>query len=68
MLMIMSGIRKESGFGSIICHASITGIKGSLYGAAAIGGAGGMRRIRHMTLPGIGSAIGLMQTCPRAAC
>ena len=52
-VIIVSDVWKEFGFGSIIYLAAITSINGSLYEAAAIDGANRMRRIWHVTIPGI---------------
>ena len=46
---------KSSGWWAIIFLASITGIDQGLYEAAEIDGAGRLRRIWHITLPGIKS-------------
>lgn len=51
--MIFSSIWKEAGWGSILFMASLMGIDKSLYEAASIDGAGVMRKMWHITLPGM---------------
>ena len=48
---------KETGWDSIIYLAAITSINPDLYEAASIDGAGRMRRIWHITLPGLKPTI-----------
>lgn len=48
---------KEMGWSSIIYMAAIAGIDLSLYEAATVDGAGRLRQIWHVTLPGIRSTI-----------
>lgn len=48
---------KEMGWSSIIFIAALSGINSELYEAAAIDGAGRLRRIWHVTLPGLRSTI-----------
>ncbi len=48
---------KEAGWSSIIFIASLAGINSELYEAAAIDGAGRLRRIWHVTLPGLRATI-----------
>jgi putative aldouronate transport system permease protein len=50
-------IWKSSGWWAIIFLASISGIDSSLYEAAMCDGAGRLKRIWHITLPGIKGAI-----------
>ncbi|MNC41336.1 putative multiple-sugar transport system permease YteP [compost metagenome] len=50
-------IWKESGWGTIIYLAALTGIDPELYEAAKIDGAGRLRQIWNITLPGIKSTI-----------
>jgi putative aldouronate transport system permease protein len=52
-LVVVQGIWKEVGWGTIIFLAALTKIDVSLYEAAVIDGAGGWRRLRDVTLPGI---------------
>jgi putative aldouronate transport system permease protein len=51
------GIWKEVGWGTIIYLAAITGINPELYEAAEVDGAGRLRKIWHITLPGIRPTI-----------
>lgn len=48
---------KEMGYSSIIYIAAIAGIDPTLYEAAIVDGAGRVRRMIHITLPGIRSTI-----------
>lgn len=52
-LVVLQGIWKEVGWGTIIYLAALTKIDVTLYEAAVIDGAGGWRRLRDVTLPGI---------------
>jgi putative aldouronate transport system permease protein len=54
---IAFGIWKEVGWGTIIYLAAITGINPELYEAAEVDGAGRLRKIWNVTLPGIRSTI-----------
>ncbi|HEY8443704.1 MAG TPA: ABC transporter permease subunit [Clostridia bacterium] len=56
-MVIISNIWKNAGWGTIIYLAAITNINPELYESAAIDGANRWQKIRHITLPGIGSAI-----------
>lgn len=56
-MYIISGIWQGAGWGSIIYLGSINGIDPTLYEAAAIDGAGRLKRIRHITLPGMKPVI-----------
>lgn len=51
---------KEFGYATIIYMAALTGIALSLYEAASLDGAGHMRKMWHVTLPGIKSTILLL--------
>jgi len=51
------GIWKETGWGTIIYLAAITGINPELYEAAEVDGAGRFRKIWNVTLPGIRPTI-----------
>lgn len=53
----LSNVWKETGWGSIIYLAAITAISPDLYEAASIDGAGRIRKILHITLPGIRPTI-----------
>lgn len=50
-------IWKEAGWGTVIFLAAIAGIDPSLYEAAKIDGAGKMKQMWHVTLPGIRTTI-----------
>ncbi len=54
---IVLGAWKEMGWNTIIYLAAITGINSELYEAAEVDGASRLRRIWHITLPGIRSTI-----------
>lgn len=54
---IGTGIWKEMGWNTIIYLAAITAINGELYEAAEVDGANRLRKIWHITLPGIRSTI-----------
>ncbi len=56
-LAIMLSLWKTTGWSAIIFLASITNVDPTLYEAAAVDGAGRMRRIWHVTLPGIMPAV-----------
>lgn len=56
-LLIGSGLWKEFGWSTIIYLAALTGINTELFEAAKIDGAGPLRRIWHITLPGITPVI-----------
>lgn len=56
-IVILSSIWKESGWGSIIYLAAIAGINSELYEAASIDGAGRLKKLWYITLPGIKSTI-----------
>jgi len=51
------GVWQSAGWGTIIYLAAISGINSELYEAATVDGAGRLRRIWHITLPGIKSTI-----------
>ena len=57
---ILSGLWKELGFSSIIYVAALAGVDTQLYEAAAMDGAGRLRQVIHVTLPGISSTIVIM--------
>jgi len=52
-ILIISGIWKGVGWGTIVYLASISGIDPTLYEAAQIDGAGRWKQCRHITLPSI---------------
>ena len=53
-------IWKEAGYGTIIYLAAITSIDQTLYEAAKVDGAGRLRSIIHITLPGIMNTVVVM--------
>jgi len=50
---LLIGVWQNMGWGTIIYLAAITGINAELYEAATVDGAGRLRKIWHVTLPGI---------------
>lgn len=59
-LVVVQGIWKEIGWGTIIFLAALTKIDVSLYEAAVVDGAGGWRRLKDVTLPGIRPVVVLL--------
>lgn len=59
-IIIIVDVLKEVGWNSIIFLAAITNIDSSLYDAATVDGAGKLKSIWYITLPGIGPTIGTM--------
>jgi putative aldouronate transport system permease protein len=59
-LVIFSACWKDMGWWAIIFLASIASIDPTLYEAAQIDGAGRLKRIRHITLPGMSSTISIV--------
>ncbi|RTE05419.1 ABC transporter permease [Paenibacillus whitsoniae] len=57
---VVSGIWKEAGFGTILYMAAMTAIDPMLYEAAKIDGAGKLRQMWHVTLPGIRSTAAIL--------
>lgn len=56
-ILVFSDIWKEAGWGAIIYLAALLGINDELYQAATVDGAGRLKQIWHITLPGIRSTI-----------
>lgn len=56
-IIILSSIWKDSGWGTIIYLAAITGISSELYEAARIDGANKLQCMRYITFPGIRSTV-----------
>ena len=56
-MYIFLGIWKECGWNTIIYLAALTGINAELYEAAEVDGAGRLKKIWHVTLPGIRPTI-----------
>ena len=59
-LVVAQGIWKEVGWGTIIFLAALTKVDLALYEAAVMDGAGGWRRMRDVTLPGIRPVVVLL--------
>ncbi len=59
-VLVISDIWKEIGWGSIIYLAALTGISSELYEAAMIDGAGRIRRIISITIPGLLPTVAIM--------
>ncbi len=57
---VASGIWKEAGFGTILYLAAMAAIDPTLYEASKIDGANKLRRMWHVTLPGIRSTIAIL--------
>lgn len=56
-IVVLSSIWKESGWGTILYLAAISGINPELYEAAIMDGAGRLKRMWHVTLPCIRSTV-----------
>ena len=59
-IVALVNIWKEVGFGSIIYLSAITSINPDLYEAASIDGAGRLRKIMHITIPGLKPTIAIL--------
>ncbi|MBW4084323.1 sugar ABC transporter permease [Paenibacillus sp. S150] len=59
-VLVGTDVWKDLGWGAIIYLAAMSSIDATLYEAARIDGAGRLRRIWHVTLPGIRSVIILL--------
>ena len=59
-ILISSSIWKELGWNSIIYLAALAGIDSSLYEASMMDGAGRLKRLVHITLPGIAPVIAIL--------
>ena len=57
IIYIVSGIWKGVGWGSILYLAALTNINPELYEAATLDGAGKLKQVWHITLPGISYII-----------
>lgn len=60
ILLTSQVVWKETGWGTIIFFAAISSISADLYESAACDGAGGWRRMWHVTLPGLVPVIVLL--------
>jgi len=58
--MVLSEVWRSFGYNSIVYLAAITSIDPTLYEAAEIDGAGRLRKLLHITLPGMSTIIILM--------
>jgi putative aldouronate transport system permease protein len=59
-IVIISGIIKEAGWGTVIYIAAIAGINPEIYDAAYVDGAHRFQQMRYVTLPGISSTISML--------
>lgn len=59
-MLIVTGIWKEVGWGTVVYLASITSISPELYEAATIGGAGRFQKMLHITLPALRPVVSIM--------
>lgn len=59
-MIVLQGIWKESGYGTIIYLAALASVDVEQYEAAIVDGAGRFKRVLHITLPAIKSTIVLM--------
>lgn len=57
---ILSDIWQEAGWGTIIYLAALSGVDEELYDAARVDGAGRLRQVLHITIPGIMPTIVIM--------
>ncbi|MDQ0875229.1 putative aldouronate transport system permease protein [Paenibacillus sp. V4I3] len=60
LVYLGTGIWQSAGWGTIIYLAALTGINKELYEASDVDGAGRLKKIWHITLPGIRSTIVVM--------
>ncbi len=60
LILVLTGLWKNTGYGMIVYLAQITGIDKSFYEAAAIDGATKFQQIRHITLPALKPIITVM--------
>jgi len=59
-LLVFLGMWKEAGWGTILYLAAIAGVDQSLYEAATVDGCGRIKKIIHITLPGIMGMVVIM--------
>ena len=59
-ILLLTSVWKESGWGTIVYLAAITGIDPELYDAARIDRANRLQQIWYVTLPGIASTVVMM--------
>ena len=60
IMYVVTGIWQSAGWGTIIYLAAISGINTELYEAAEVDGCGRLKRIWHITIPGIMPTIIIM--------
>ncbi|MCU6707810.1 ABC transporter permease subunit [Paenibacillus sp. J5C_2022] len=60
LVYLGTGIWQSAGWGTIIYLAALTGINKDLYEAAEVDGAGRLKKMWHITLPGIRSTVVVM--------
>jgi putative aldouronate transport system permease protein len=60
LVYLGTGIWQSAGWGTIIYLAALTGINKELYEASEVDGAGRLKKMFHITLPGIRSTIVVM--------
>ena len=60
LLVVLTDIWKEAGWGTVVYLAAISGISPDLYEAATVDGAGRFQKIRHITLPAITGTVVVM--------
>ncbi|WP_225442668.1 ABC transporter permease [Paenibacillus lycopersici] len=59
-LILLEGVWKETGWGTIIFLAALSGINNELYEAAVVDGANRMRLMWHVTLPALRGTIAIL--------
>ncbi len=59
-LLVLTDIWKDAGYSTVVYLAALASIDPSLYEAAIVDGAGKIKQIWHITLPGIRSTIVIM--------
>lgn len=62
VIMVVTDVWKNFGYGSIIYLAALTNVDSNLYEAAALDGASRIQQVRHVTLPAIAPTIVLVST------
>lgn len=62
VIMVVTDVWKNFGYGSIIYLAALTNVDTNLYEAAALDGANRLQQMRHVTLPAIAPTIVLVST------
>lgn len=61
-IVVASEVWKEFGFNTIVFLAALTGIGPALYEAAALDGAGRLKQLWHVTIPGLTPVVVLLAT------